>query len=78
MLLNFCKPSASGIVAAKRCWIIHSAQSGVGVLVGRCWGAAAAALYQLLLYFSDMQQLCLCPAFMITDCSTDAAALHQL
>ena len=24
-----------------------------------------------------MQQLCLCPAFMISDCSTDAAALYH-
>ena len=40
-----------------------------------CSSSAAAALYQLLLYLSDMQQLCLCPAVMISDCSTDAAAL---
>ena len=39
--------------------------------------SAVAALYQLFLYLSDMQQLCLCPAVMISDCSTDAAALFQ-
>ena len=33
LLHDISKPGASGIVAAKRCWIIHSAQSGVGILL---------------------------------------------
>ena len=37
MLQYICKPSASGFVAAKRCWVNHSAQSGVGCLLAGIW-----------------------------------------